>query len=562
MLPLSRRRTRPITVLALVPLSAFALALSACGNATMDGADAFVPTAGTPLPPRQLTTVSSPKGSLIFSEQTNLTVRYADDKGEPLTDAPVQFALVGRAHDSSLSAVSKDTDEHGVVSIALTAGTAPSVFQVRASAERATPLLFDVSVSNAGFGSLIVRAEGSGTRSAESHRINLYTETRCETEGLDLLPADRVEDTDALARDLSVTRLNDLAAGLSLTVRVEALDANGERLELGCAEAVPIEADGDVTVDVQLAPLPLSTAGHYQFAMSVASQSAGDAAEAVFQRAAEASLSANGGAATTLLDALEQHLRDSGEAVAANALQMQRSGADLDGDLDTTLAQSDAEPLTAIATRANTIASAFGDLTFHGVWTAGSSAPGPVALSITDVIVAASAPSSIALDTTALVNRGLSYIQLGSATNLALDLFEGSEVHLGVSIGEVATTYLESSVPGSQHLQHLLLSQLGCDGFVQWVQLQDSVNAVCDDGCAQIACELGLSDSASEGLAALESPELSGQLLSLTGDIVGTPDATVAGTFDGPMDGSWHPALGAAPAFDATGELRATRMAP
>lgn len=540
---------------------ALLLTLSACGGSSDGGTDGFVPTDGTPLPSYQLTTEQSPKRSLIFSEQTALTVRYADENGDALSGAAVQFALVGRAHDSSLSDVAKNTDANGLVSIALTAGTAPSVFQVRVSAERATPLLFDVAVSDAGFGSLIVRAEGSETRDVVSHRISLFTEVSCETDGLDLLPADRVETTDALARDLSVTRLDELAAGLAFTVRVEALDAEGRRLELGCQEASATVSEADVAVDVRLAPLPLSTVGRYDFDVEVSSADAGEFARETLVQAAEETLIASGGAATTLLDTLEQYLRNSGELAAANALQAQRVGADVDGALEAELAKSDKGPLAAIAARGLDVARAFDDLAFNGSWTAGSSAPGPTPLDVTEVRAAASTPGALTLDTADLINRNLSYVQLGAATNEALDVFEGSSVHIGASIGGVAHAFLRASIPSSAREPHQIFSGDGCGAFVLWVSSQGSVNTVCDADCARSACIVALSDAAAAAFTALDSPVFTGQMLSLHGDIAATSDGPNAGTLIGNVDGTWHPALSPEPSYTATGNLSAARNA-
>ena len=80
---------------------------------------------------------------LGLGDGLTLTVKYTDASGRPLAGA-VAFAVQGRAVDSSLAAATVVTDAQGLAAVDLTAGTTEGPFGVRASAENAAPVDWQV----------------------------------------------------------------------------------------------------------------------------------------------------------------------------------------------------------------------------------------------------------------------------------------------------------------------------------------------------------------------------------------------------------------------------------
>lgn len=132
-------------------------ALAACDGPSSPGAqDDAGPVTGTDrLEPAD----GSNELGLKFGTSGVLRVEFLDADGNPRPGRRVDFALVGEARGSTISAASSTTDGDGIASVVVRAGQTLTTFKVRASSTNAGEVVFFVSVNERGiFAALDVRA--------------------------------------------------------------------------------------------------------------------------------------------------------------------------------------------------------------------------------------------------------------------------------------------------------------------------------------------------------------------------------------------------------------------
>lgn len=279
-------------------LSLFALAMStACG-----GEDPMLP---TPPPP----TVDDPvygiqllvdqSHELAVGDSLSFRARYVDDRGSPITDGTVSFALVGQANDATLSRTDALTDENGIVSGTLFASSMPTTFQVRLNAQYAAPVSLAIAVSDAGFGTIVTEIVDESEVPVSRWLVGLFRDEPCSSEMLE-------------ARG---ERFRTLPAGeTSLELRVPATvvysivargeSASGELRAFGCVEDIQLDSDEVKEVAIVATVAPLRAEGTYEGELGfVTMETPRDTFDALLE-------GYEGSDAALLLDAIEAGLRD------------------------------------------------------------------------------------------------------------------------------------------------------------------------------------------------------------------------------------------------------------
>ncbi len=206
------------------------------------------PAGGSPQQPSRLEILDPPGESigLAFHGRVALRVLYRDPDGEPIGEAPVAFAPLAGATESTGGSTISDsivlTDADGVAEVQLVAGAEQVNFRVQASALDAAPGLFYVAVSEGGFTDLAAIPEHVGFR-ADLARVEerLYRAAELACADLDIeappesvFPPRGFDDFGGVARYRNVTA----GEGFAL-VGWAAVEEGGIPLSAGCVELGP-----------------------------------------------------------------------------------------------------------------------------------------------------------------------------------------------------------------------------------------------------------------------------------------------------------------------------------
>ena len=141
-------------------------------------------------------------------------VRYETPKALPLQGEGVGFAIFGDPHGTTLSSDTGTTDSQGHARVEIRAGAAEATFEIHITAQGASPLIFSVQISKAGFSTLTVHLSyvGKLLREHDVSRVDvrLFTGKRCASLG----PTDT---SDPLRRQ-SVTSLSQSVSFATLPI--------------------------------------------------------------------------------------------------------------------------------------------------------------------------------------------------------------------------------------------------------------------------------------------------------------------------------------------------------
>lgn len=258
-----------------------------------------VPTA----PTYQLELEAEAMAALRFGESVELAVRYLDQNRRPLVGDEVDFALLGSAHDSTLSDTDADTDEEGIARIAVTAGETVTGFQVRASALYAAPVFFDVAVSDNGFGMLEVTVTAAPEVPDAERWVAVRAGGSCTSPGTD------VPDFEMRLRSGDAVVFPALPAGTGLAVIGEGRSMDGAVIASACRDEVELLAEERSELRLELEAMPLVTMGSYESRVAVAADDVGALFSTAVMGPAEASLEEAGGTVGLLLATLRDRLR-------------------------------------------------------------------------------------------------------------------------------------------------------------------------------------------------------------------------------------------------------------
>lgn len=210
-----------------------------------------------PLGSLELVVTSEPRVRLGFKESAVIEARLTDGEGNPVAGSSVSFGLLGRPQDASLERIITATDDDGLASTTLMTGAKPAAFSVRVSAPGAYDQLVDVAVSNAGFGTLAVRARYYGARAANERTVVTKAGGEC-----DKLTEDGVGDAMMrLAMGQDEVQFLALPANLDYAVLGYAFGADGTVVAQGCLEGVRVRADSATNVVIQYRDQPINVGG-------------------------------------------------------------------------------------------------------------------------------------------------------------------------------------------------------------------------------------------------------------------------------------------------------------
>ncbi|MFT5358346.1 MAG: hypothetical protein ACI9KE_005584 [Polyangiales bacterium] len=234
----------------------FVLILSAaCGSITMDEPDGSVPDVMV-LETRTLELLSDTRLMLSEGANAEISVRYSDRLGRALGGETLDIALEGNANDSSLEDLEITTGGNGEAMVTVIAGAVASTFRVRVSAEDASAVYVNVSVSDSGFGRLTVTPRYAGEREGDLG-VAVLTGATCDD--------DRVYEERTRYRALgeaTTAEFVGIPAGVPLAI-VGRLDG-AELLAAGCVDGVMVEPDATATTTMLLTDFEFRSAGAYE----------------------------------------------------------------------------------------------------------------------------------------------------------------------------------------------------------------------------------------------------------------------------------------------------------
>lgn len=177
---------------------------------------------------------------LEFSSSSTIRVRILDEHGEPIADYPVFFSLHDRANNSSLSRFDDRTDAHGFASVVVTAGGVESTFSVRVAAEGLEPVYIAVTVSMGELASITVLPRFDDMVALRYYRAYIMSDASCVENEVDPREYDRLATIPIEHRRLYFPFL---PVHRDYAIAIEALDARGSVLAVGCSEVHLDEPD-------------------------------------------------------------------------------------------------------------------------------------------------------------------------------------------------------------------------------------------------------------------------------------------------------------------------------
>ncbi len=339
---------------------ALALCVSACGQ-VIDVPELDAGPDAPPTSPNSLEVEGDANLTLVFGEEVELMVRYLDDDRAPIADALVGFAFDGRAHDSSLSVLQSLSNDVGLATTRLRAGTSAGAFRVRVSAPGADAVFLDVAVSDRGFGELIAEPVYEGERPVVTIGAAVFAELTCDA------PMTRRERGDRYRApgpdDTSVTIVG-LPAGVPFAVVGRGESGDGTLLAWVCRDGVEVPAEGSVSVPLVLEDLPQRAMGSYDVRLGFEVGGTRDRiTEAVSDL--DAALRDTGGS-LLILDAAEARLLAAGEDDAAAGLVAARETG-LDVSFAGSVARSRVGVERALLEASEVLTNQLGALDVHGV---------------------------------------------------------------------------------------------------------------------------------------------------------------------------------------------------
>jgi len=203
---------------------------------------------------------------LNYSNETTLQVVYTDDEDTPVRGGDVHFDFAGAHGDLELSDAVVATNRNGVSGVRLVTGRTTGVFKVVASADKAEPVEFTISVFPKDNAAYVVHTAYTGTAWPALVSVRLLDpSTTCSgLDPLNLPPA--LHQVDLLPRPDAIpdARFVTLPNGSDFTVVSLGLFDPAVPMAWGCNDQAPPIIDGfDQEVDVVMEELTPQVSGSY-----------------------------------------------------------------------------------------------------------------------------------------------------------------------------------------------------------------------------------------------------------------------------------------------------------
>ena len=187
---------------------------------------------------------------LEFGEATDLAVRYLDAQGSPIRSAVITYEVTGDARGSRLDASTATTNDQGIATMRLVAGSTTTSFQVQVVPPLGNTVAFHINVSDEEVGTIVVRMSYEGEQSFTTYRALRFTGFACETFNPDELPeADAA--AEAVSRLSDRPRFDSVLPGDDYTVTVVA-EVDGHPEGFGCVHNVEVLSQQVTEINVRI----------------------------------------------------------------------------------------------------------------------------------------------------------------------------------------------------------------------------------------------------------------------------------------------------------------------
>lgn len=300
MLHQTRLRIRPGAVartlgLASMTTLATATLLLGCAAPHHELRDA-APSDAPRISPRALVAQSQSNVTMDLGAETTIRVLLRDElTGASLSNQAVRFGIDGNSRGATLRELDVRTDSAGIAQVALVAGSAPTIFTVRASSDAATSLAFTVSVG-VSFGTLRVDVDAMHTSTVDSYLARVALGTSCDA----LDPMDVVA-TRTVGPEFPSADFANLATGVAWTIDVRGVSRDGTVTARGCMDSLTVRSEMTTTVRVPVIDRTIELSPRYTVTLSFDASEATASQALILLPAADDAFTS----ATLLLDALD-----------------------------------------------------------------------------------------------------------------------------------------------------------------------------------------------------------------------------------------------------------------
>jgi hypothetical protein len=436
------------------------------------------------------------------------TFRYTDEAGAPIEDATVRFAILGHANDASLLTTQQVTDADGRVSGNIIGSSTETSFQIRATADMADAAFLNVSVSNAGFGSLEVEVTYTGTRPVVEYEMRLYSGLTCNA-----LTSTTAPDRDERMRPSDSTlAFESLPAGVTYAVAIQGLDRDHILLANACKDGVTIVADDVQTTQVILEDTAAHGAGTYQLRFAFGSLAPG---QRVYDqlRASSDSLYRDDGA-TYLLDQVDALITESEHPETLVQWQTARAAMYIDTAVASYLDAHETGPSFALE--------AVGALARDGIAHIAFNASLQV---LENGDIARDALRFTAFDARSMgLTIPISMSLVPAPTSLSQGTYSTTRAALEITsfdfslpLGSLARAYLESA--NSSEFRSIIIDAAQCEVLGEWWTDSEFNSDVSDAALIEAACSRAVESVADSALVAIANLDVSQRALHLEGTL-------------------------------------------
>jgi len=501
-----------------------------CGDATSvpmppspnDGGDA-APVLGS----RTLTNLGEDVLTLQAEELADISFAYRRGNGQPVADAEIMLALVGRADDSSLLELSILTDGSGEATGRIIAGSRPAIFRVRATADEAHPTYIDVSVSPSGFGTLRVTPVHEGVRMIAEYRVALFSGVTC-TEGETMT---RSPERELIVPADGAAEFPGLPAETPIVITVWGLSEIGHQVAYGCADEFMVTEDEVTEGEIELSDLNLALDGRYELGLTLANTAGSESAGIALEGAISALAGSRGSDAAFLLDSLHGSLLETPDLVTASMLAVLIEGGDAERELSRRLTAEGTGVSVAIGRAAETVRSMLGSFSIQGTLVFPTSTEEPATwMSQTIIVTRTSAGSMLSLPLSSITEdpSGSMRAEVDPISDRVIVREYALKLPLsGVAFqtfrAEIAS--IEPGSPGSR-----FATEIGCASLTAWVAGRPSLTTTCGTDCVNRACRRAGTDTSAAVAEALSSLDDRRSIISIAGEFEVTDE-----------DGDLHP---------------------
>ena len=531
---------------------------------SVDGGMPPIADAGA-LPTAILTVETEPQITLPFGASATFIVRYQRIGGPTVGSAPVELALEGRAHDSSLSGLVAVTDDDGLAAGQILAGHTAAAFRIRVTALDARPLYIDVAVGDQGFGTVTVTPIYDGTRQVERIQLDAYARMQCEDDGIITAAPDR---TTTLNLGQGSGRFFALPARLRYAIAARGLGPSGAEVAFGCTDTIVVEADHDSATDVVLSDHALDVAGTFATDVSLTPGATISLTTSSLRAAGHGPLMSSSGEADYLLDAIVTTVQTAGDPDGAAAISGDYAA--LRDALALRLDRDGLGPMVAVDALIAQLADQIARIHLGGQWTGEAPSrgvdPPTFGFAIDHITVSSFSAGVAPIEVDDLV------LDLDPAPEVMATAVAGEDQlrveHLvfGLPLGRLIRAVLDALVTrgATTDLTELLMVPSGCEALRRWAATQDVIAMACDGPCLRQACRDAIAPIAEAMEGTVTELDDARSAVDLGGDVElhddsgdGMVDRMVAAV----LSGAWHSADGSDSSAVAA-ELDAARFMP